>query len=168
MNDTTNDPWPTADENTLRSLFAEGNSYGLIAQKMEGRYSRSACISKVKRLKLTRECAEGTIRKAPTNGNAKRRHQAVVRIAESLATPLIDDIDIPEAQRRSILELSEEVCHFPIGNPGEPGFAFCGGPVADGSAYCRAHHIRCYQRGSAIHRPEANPPARSWMMAEAK
>lgn len=34
-----------------------------------------------------------------------------------------------------------ERCVFPLGNPGEPGFGFCGEPTVGGRPYC-AHHCR--------------------------
>ena len=32
------------------------------------------------------------------------------------------------------------VCQYPHGNPGEPGFHFCGKPQQPGSSYCPEHH----------------------------
>ena len=57
---------------------------------------------------------------------------------------LIENI-IPLGQRCSILELSEEKCHWPIGDPGTPEFFFCGGRSIDGLPYCGYHSRIAYQ-----------------------
>ena len=37
-------------------------------------------------------------------------------------------------------------CVYPIGDPGDDGFHFCGAAIRDGSPYCADHHRICYQR----------------------
>jgi GcrA cell cycle regulator len=36
-------------------------------------------------------------------------------------------------------------CAWPIGEPGKPGFHFCGAPHVDGSSYCADHHKIAYK-----------------------
>lgn len=50
---------------------------------------------------------------------------------------------IPVEQRVSLLDLTAGVCHWPVGDPGEPGFFYCGGardPYCT-QPYCRAHAV---------------------------
>lgn len=57
------------------------------------------------------------------------------------------DIIIPIGQRRTILELTEATCRWPIGDPGSKEFFYCGG-AADNTAmrpYCNHHHRVAYQ-----------------------
>src|SRR4029079_15734335 len=51
---------------------------------------------------------------------------------------LIDNI-IPIGQRRTLLELKEDPCRSPIGDPASPEFFFCGGKPLSGLPYC-GHH----------------------------
>jgi len=44
------------------------------------------------------------------------------------------------ARKLDLLELTERTCKWPIGDPAEDGFHFCGLPTALGKPYC-AHHI---------------------------
>lgn len=44
------------------------------------------------------------------------------------------------AIRLDLLELTERTCKWPIGDPVEDGFHFCGLPSVDGKPYCQ-HHI---------------------------
>lgn len=36
-------------------------------------------------------------------------------------------------------------CVFPFGDPGGPGFGFCGAPVGAGEAYCARHRRLCHR-----------------------
>jgi GcrA cell cycle regulator len=43
-----------------------------------------------------------------------------------------------------------KACRYPHGDPREPGFHFCGAPIAvPQAAYCPQHMLRCYQRRPA-------------------
>lgn len=43
----------------------------------------------------------------------------------------------------AMVDLTERHCRFPVGDPRESGFGFCGHPKEDG-AYCRPHAALCY------------------------
>ncbi len=49
------------------------------------------------------------------------------------------------AGKTSLLDLSEKVCRWPMGHPGEPDFHFCGVAVNPGFPYCVEHCGRAYQ-----------------------
>lgn len=49
------------------------------------------------------------------------------------------------AGKTSLLDLSERVCRWPMGHPGEPDFHFCGVAVNPGFPYCVEHCGRAYQ-----------------------
>jgi GcrA cell cycle regulator len=49
------------------------------------------------------------------------------------------------ADKTSLLDLSERVCRWPMGHPGEPDFHFCGEAVNPGFPYCVEHCGRAYQ-----------------------
>jgi len=57
---------------------------------------------------------------------------------------LIENI-IPIGQRCSLVELNDEKCHWPIGDPGQPDFFFCGGKAVIGMPYCGYHSRIAYQ-----------------------
>src|SRR3546814_9250235 len=44
------------------------------------------------------------------------------------------------AKRVGLLELTERVCKWPIGDPNDDDFAFCGLPAVPGKPYC-PHHV---------------------------
>lgn len=49
------------------------------------------------------------------------------------------------AGKTSLLELSDKVCKWPLGHPGEADFHFCGDKVNPGFPYCVAHCGHAYQ-----------------------
>lgn len=49
------------------------------------------------------------------------------------------------ARRISLLDLTERVCKWPIGDPTEPEFHFCGLPSVQGKPYCAAHVAVAFQ-----------------------
>ncbi|MBP7951965.1 MAG: GcrA cell cycle regulator [Sphingorhabdus sp.] len=49
------------------------------------------------------------------------------------------------AGKTGLLDLTERVCRWPLGHPGEPDFHFCGDAVNPGFPYCVAHCSRAYQ-----------------------
>ena len=53
------------------------------------------------------------------------------------------------AQRRSLLELTENTCRWPIGDPGNPDFFFCGGQTISSLPYCAFHARLAYQPPNA-------------------
>jgi GcrA cell cycle regulator len=49
------------------------------------------------------------------------------------------------AEKTGLLDLSDKVCRWPMGHPGEPDFHFCGEAVNPGFPYCVEHCGRAYQ-----------------------
>ncbi len=60
------------------------------------------------------------------------------------------------ADKTSLLDLSDKVCRWPMGHPGEPDFHFCGEAVTPGFPYCVEHCGRAYQ--AQLPRGARRPP----------
>jgi len=60
------------------------------------------------------------------------------------------------ADKTSLLDLSERVCRWPMGHPGEADFHFCGEKVNPGFPYCVEHCGRAYQ--AQLPRGHRRPP----------
>ena len=60
------------------------------------------------------------------------------------------------AEKTSLLDLSDKVCRWPMGHPGEPDFHFCGQQVNPGVPYCVEHCGRAYQ--AQLPRGARRPP----------
>lgn len=120
----------------LKTRLVNGESFSLIASEM-GAKSRNAVAGIVNRLGLSesRPAKLPKPPKPPRLPNGWRVHQPMLPAEPS------------SAFRCSLLELGPMTCHYPIGDPGDEDFRFCGSPAAKfPGPYC-AHH------GKLCHRP---------------
>ncbi|MBB5727572.1 GcrA family cell cycle regulator [Sphingomonas prati] len=60
------------------------------------------------------------------------------------------------AGKTGLLDLSDKICKWPIGHPGEPDFHFCGKPINPGFPYCLDHCSVAYQ--AQLPRRDRRPP----------
>jgi GcrA cell cycle regulator len=116
--------------------------------------TRNAVIGRSNRLGLERLRSYNTFEEI----NHGKRVKAAAKVAKegavrpatvnlvALPPPSIDDAAIPAEQRKSTLDLGPHDCRWPVGDPQEPGFFFCGAVQRDGSSYCAAHHHIAHNR----------------------
>lgn len=57
----------------------------------------------------------------------------------------IEEIVVPIALRTSILNLTDQTCKWPIGDPQDTDFHFCGHKPREASPYCEYHSRLAYQ-----------------------
>jgi GcrA cell cycle regulator len=81
-------------------------------------------------------------------GNTALAHMPAYDYEPEPEPELIENI-IPLGQRCTLLELNDEKCHWPIGDPGQPDFFFCGGKTNAGTPYCGYHGRVAYQPPAA-------------------
>ena len=148
--------WTDERVDLLRKLWTEGLSASQIAAELGG-VTRNAVIGKIHRLGLSgrnKGTAAGAPRrkaatprassgaKAKSAGNAKNG-------AASPASPRpaaeLPDIEKPNLLMLDLLQLTEQTCKFPVGDPQESDFGFCGVKVRDGDPYCEYHCRLAYQ-----------------------
>ncbi len=142
----------------LRELWTKGLSASQIAVQLGG-VSRNAVIGKAHRLGL--ESRPSPIR-GGGGGSRSRRNRAISRAIEARAlrgTMANEEIDgepvVPEpGQRimdrplsppaRPISDVKD--CLWPIGDPSDDAFSFCGEDTAPGRPYCANHCAMAYIR----------------------
>jgi len=148
----------------LTKLWADGLSASQIAAELGG-ITRNAVIGKVHRLGLSGRAkspsASPRPRKPRTSGHMMRVSRPSIRGNTALAydyapEPEPELIEIPLEQRKTLLQLNEATCHWPVGDPGSPDFFFCGGPSVDGQPYC-THHCRMAFQPASERRREKRP-----------
>ena len=154
--------WTDERVETLKKLWTDGLSASPIAAELGG-ITRNAVIGKVHRLGLAGR-AKSPSSAAPRPRKA-RPHPHMLRVSrpatrgntalahafdlEIEAEPQFVDNVIPMGQRRSLLELTEETCRWPIGDPGHADFFFCGGQTLTSLPYCAYHSRVAYQPANA-------------------
>jgi GcrA cell cycle regulator len=157
----------------LKKLWEAGLSASQIAAEL-GNVTRNAVIGKVHRLGLsgrakTPSSAVPRQRKArPANpmmriarpvsrGNTALAH--VFEVEPEIDTVAYDNV-VPISQRRTLLELNEHTCRWPVGDPSTTEFFFCGGNSVTGLPYCALHSRVAYQPVSDRRRDRRPPPTR--------
>jgi GcrA cell cycle regulator len=150
--------WTDERVEALKKLWTEGHSASQIAAELGG-VTRNAVIGKVHRLGLAGRAKSPA--STPPRPRKPRAASQMVRIPrpavrgntalahayelEGDPEPELIDNVIPLGQRRSLLQLTEETCRWPIGDPGTPDFFFCGGPRITSLPYCAYHSRVAYQ-----------------------
>ena len=150
--------WTDERVETLKKLWTDGLSASQIAAELGG-ITRNAVIGKVHRLGMSGRA------KSPSSAAPRPRkagpHSQMLRVSrpsmrgntalahayelEAEAEPELIDNVIPLGQRRTLLELTEETCRWPIGDPGSADFFFCGGQSITSLPYCAYHSRVAYQ-----------------------
>lgn len=150
--------WTDERVELLKKLWSDGLSASQIAAEL-GAVTRNAVIGKVHRLGLSGRA------KAPSSGVSRPRKprsaSQMLRVSrpsirgntalahayeyEEDPEPELTENVIPIGQRRTLLELTEATCRWPIGDPGTPEFFFCGGNSLPGLPYCHYHSRIAYQ-----------------------
>lgn len=141
----------------LKKLWSDGLSASQIAAELGG-VTRNAVIGKVHRLGLSGRAKSkpaavarprAKVVKAPTRTTTvvARGNLATVEVEElvPVVLPVRENVVIPMSRRISIMELREGVCRWPLGDPLQSDFAYCGGDCSVGRTYCDAHSRLAYQ-----------------------
>jgi GcrA cell cycle regulator len=154
-------PWTDDRVETLKKLWLNGYSASQIASELGG-ISRNAVIGKVHRLKLVGRA------KAPSQASVKPRkataprtrpvQRPMVRGANALAlqprleaepeiVTLPEEVVIPFSQRVTIMELRDNLCRWPMGDPQHDDFRYCGSRKTEAAvgSYCEYHAARAFQ-----------------------
>lgn len=164
--------WTDARIDLLRSSWEKGMTASQIAEMLGEGVSRNAVIGKAHRLGLQ-------ARPSPVKGGEAAIADVV---AASVASPVAAPVAAAPAATRAVapaapvavrkirpvvggkparttlLDLSEKVCKWPIGHPGDSDFHFCGKPSATGFPYCMEHCAVAYQAQQPRRDRNRNPP----------
>lgn len=120
----------------LRELWDKGLSASQIAKELAEGVTRNAVIGKAHRMGLAS-------RPSPVKSDPAKRAAAA---AKKKAAPKQEPAKAaPTTGKVTILDLTESMCKWPIGHPGEAGFHFCGKPSQPTFPYCANHCVEAYQ-----------------------
>jgi GcrA cell cycle regulator len=154
--------WNDERVEALKKLWADGLSASQIAGRLGG-VTRNAVIGKVHRLGLAGRATTSRMK----SHRPRVRTQAATRRLMNKARPPVnignpafrslyladsepyvppaEDVVIPLAERKYIQTLTETCCRWPIGDPQQPDFHFCGKGKIPGLPYCEVHARRAFQ-----------------------
>ncbi len=136
--------WTLEKVNELKQLWGKGNTAAQIASIIGG-VSRNAVIGKAYRLNL----AAKSIKKK-NNFNQVSQHQENApqlerKTRKSRFNSLLLDKSFEPENPKSLEQLHDEICRWPIGHPNEPDFYFCGRKSMKDFPYCKLHILYAFQ-----------------------
>lgn len=148
--------WTDDRVDLLKKLWTEGASASAIAKELGG-ITRNSVIGKRLRLGLPTR-GKGSDSAQPRERKPRRpRDPVTLRHIAAKEAPLVppdplpqermDDQTIPLAQRCTLMDLTQSKCRWPVGDPRESSFFFCGAAAAEGCVYC-VHHSRVAYRAA--------------------
>lgn len=155
--------WTDERVTVLKKMWGDGKTAAEIAKELGEGVTRNAVIGKAHRLKLSGraspiQAAKKTVKAAKEQSNAKPRvkSKAVeaavkpkVPLKRNVAAPSVSKHDIEviknKGKRLPLSELTERMCRWPIGDPRNDDFGFCGASSETGLPYCPEHGQIAYQ-----------------------
>lgn len=155
--------WTEERVELLKKLWTDGLSASQIAGRLGG-VTRNAVIGKVHRLGLSGRATTSRIRSVrprarvvpfPSRSiNVQYRSHGNVALKalflpalnpQQAIEPHIEELDVPLAERVDLLSLKECMCRWPLGDPQDEAFRFCGRKTSEGATYCEHHARIAYQ-----------------------
>ncbi len=173
----------------LKKMWKEGKSAAEIAKILAKGVTRNAVIGKAHRMGLSgrpspikkpaaapakkeKEAAAPAKKESAREAAPAARKSAPAPVASGKANPMLareaDEMKkiekdvVPLGGGVSLLELTERMCKWPIGDPRDDDFTFCGRGIRVGTPYCPEHAAMAYQsssRSRQAHHTRNNPAA---------
>ena len=137
--------WTQEREEKLKELWGKGHTASQIA-KILGGTTRNAVIGKAHRLKLAaRAASKGTkiIKKQASVSGEVKNEKFISRKAKFKS--LLLDKDFEPEKPKTLEQLEDKNCRWPIGHPDEKDFYFCGRTPVEGFSYCKLHVLYAFQ-----------------------
>lgn len=173
--------WTDERVDLLRKLWTDGLSASQIAGELGG-VTRNAVIGKVHRLGLSGR-AKGNNQSGPrtrkpaagksggytktTKANNGTGKQSGAQAAAPRPIPVVD-IPKPEPMMLDLMQLTDSTCKFPIGDPQEENFGFCGAKPKENCPYCEYHSRLAYQPASERRRDRGSARQQPAMISAAR
>ncbi|KPF78969.1 global cell cycle regulator GcrA-like protein [alpha proteobacterium AAP81b] len=149
----------------LKECWESGMTASQIAEKLGEGVSRNAVIGKAHRLGLK---ARPSPVKAGEEGEAAVAPPTPPPVAAVAPAPAPSAPVARAAPKKvatkgkpaktTLLDLSEKVCKWPIGHPGDADFHFCGKASQAGFPYCTEHCLVAYQAQLPRRDRDRRPP----------
>lgn len=152
----------------LKKMWKEGKSAADIAKMLAKGVTRNAVIGKAHRMGLSGR--PSPIKKPPSAPAPKKAAPALkkeikkpVAAVKKTAAPVVSGVKnnpllrevaeprkmekeaIPPGGGVALIDLTERMCKWPIGDPKEDDFTFCGRTIRPGTPYCPDHASMAYQ-----------------------
>ena len=136
--------WTDEKVEKLRELWKKGHTASQIAEVL-GDTTRNAVIGKAHRLNLeARAPSKNSGAPASSDNRQVKRSPAPTSRKAKFQSILLDKNFEPE-NPKSLEELTDQTCKWPIGHPNEEKFYFCGRKPEGEFPYCKLHILYAFQ-----------------------
>ena len=128
----------------LKKLWEEGLTASRIAAEL-GDVTRNAVIGKAHRLGLSGRMSSKSLNAGISIIRKKKIHIPKNQKIIEITTPTDEPMN-----PTPFLEIKDGLCRWPIGEPENSNFKFCGRTTNEGFVYCQTHHKVAYQPLTAV------------------
>ena len=137
--------WTSEKVEKLKALWSKGHTASQIAE-MLGDTTRNAVIGKAHRLNLEARAPskQSSLPKSRENRQIIKRSPAPMSRKAKFQSILLDK-NFEAENPKSLEELTETTCKWPIGHPNEEKFYFCGRKPEGDFPYCKLHVLYAFQ-----------------------
>ena len=136
--------WTPEKVDKLKQLWGKGDTAGQIASIIGG-VTRNAVIGKAYRLNLATKLVQKKNNFVQISQNQESIPQIERKTRKSRFKSLLLDKSFEPENPKSLEELHDEICRWPIGHPNEPDFYFCGRKSMKDFSYCKLHVLYAFQ-----------------------
>jgi len=117
--------WTDERVKILTNMWNEGKTASDIVDALGEGVTRNAVIGKANRIGLEK-------RPSPIKNTDATKKRTSTKKSATKET-------VKEEKSFSILDIKEDMCRWPIGDPKDPDFHFCGKKAMEGCPYCEKH-----------------------------
>lgn len=142
--------WTDESVEQLRKMWSEGLTANEIAKKLG--VTKNAIVGKVHRLCLTaRPSPIKSKDNVEENEPAQTQTEIVFEetieeeiVVQEVETPTVATPKACKGSNIKLVDLDSHTCRWPIGDPRDDDFCFCGKKVRSGQTYCDEHSAVAY------------------------
>jgi len=144
--------WTEEAVESLKKMWDQGMTTGQIAKALN--VTKNSIIGKVHRLCLTARPSPikknpNTVAKSKTQNSVEGKNSQAMRTQTAAASdagkkesakaqPVVEETNIP------LVKLDNHTCRWPLGDPRDDDFCFCGKRIKTGQTYCEEHAAVAY------------------------
>jgi len=136
--------WTDEKVEKLKDLWTKGHTASQIAE-MLGDTTRNAVIGKAHRLDLEARAPSKQSATPRSKENRQIKRTAAPTSRKAKFQSILLDKNFEPENPKSLEDLTESTCKWPIGHPNEEKFYFCGRKPEGEFPYCKLHVLYAFQ-----------------------
>jgi GcrA cell cycle regulator len=136
--------WTVEKVEKLKELWSKGHTASQIAE-MLGDTTRNAVIGKAHRLDLEARAPSKQLNTPKSRDNRQIKRTSAPTSRKAKFQSILLDKNFEPENPKSLEDLTESTCKWPIGHPNEEKFYFCGRKPEGEFPYCKLHVLYAFQ-----------------------